>query len=633
MDQAALLSQEKFFVVSALPLFADLPIRDRRLVARSAILIEYKKDDIIYREGDGPDALYCVVSGRLSIFKKGAEEAEELERIVRGKYFGVISLLTGELHSVSVQALTDSIILKIPMVAFNKMLKRIPSLALDLGRTLSRRLKGKDSGKKKIFESAIIAVYKTGPAHEMAVFALNLAVSLKSETGKRIIIVKIRDTGITLDSPFFEAGSVNSTIFKHSLGIDSVDISHRPGRTTHIIPFLSYLTEEYHYVIVDLPPHIDKITLRSLEQSDMIHIITTSDTKGLRLAGKLISELKKTSAGIFKKIRVITTEEGSSGQIGFEKKGAMLKHPVFATLPLIDRLRHRLERMATPIVTTYPDVEYSKAIRRISREIGECRIGLALGAGAALGLAHIGILKIIEKKRIPVDMVAGTSIGALIGALWASGKSADQIAQFVFRFKKKIQALRLLDITFPRKGLIRGGGIRKFLETQFKNKDFYNLKRPLKIICCDIETREEVVLDTGNIVDAIMASIAIPGIFEPVKIAGRLLVDGGIINPLPADVLTRLGISRIIAVNTLPSPEDIRKSRKKVSNIFDIIVNSIQASEYMLAEINCQNADIAMHPIMPTVDWYEIYKGASLIKRGEEEAMKYLPELEALTRV
>jgi len=128
-----------------------------------------------------------------------------------------------------------------------------------------------------------------------------------------------------------------------------------------------------------------------------------------------------------------------------------------------------------------------------------------------------------------------------------------------------------------------------------------------------------------------MASISIPGVFEPVVINGRNLVDGGIINPLPTSVLMKAGIAKIIAVNTLPSAEDIQKSKKKVSNIFDIIVNSIQASEYLLAETSCQDADIAMHPILSKVDWYEFYENPSIIKRGEEEALRYLSRLKELS--
>jgi NTE family protein len=108
------------------------------------------------------------------------------------------------------------------------------------------------------------------------------------------------------------------------------------------------------------------------------------------------------------------------------------------------------------------------------------------------------------------------------------------------------------------------------------------------------------------------------------------LVDGGIMNPLPVNVLRDDGVSKVIAVNVLPSPEDIRKSGKKITNIFDVIMNSMQASEYLFAEMSYQDADIVIHPELPTMDWYEFYEAAEAIQCGEEEAMKQLPRLKEL---
>jgi len=269
-------------------------------------------------------------------------------------------------------------------------------------------------------------------------------------------------------------------------------------------------------------------------------------------------------------------------------------------------------------------------VKRISRKNGDKLVGLALGAGAAQGLAHIGVLKVIEKENIPIDIVAGTSIGAIIGALWSSGKSAHEIERIVSVFKAKMAAWRLVDPVLPKKGLIKGREIKRFLTSHLQDKTFHDLELPLRVVTCDITRREEVVLRSGKIVDAIIASMSIPGIFEPVSIDGRLLMDGGIINPLPVNVLTRMGAAKVIAVNALPSPDDVQKFKTKDLNIFDMIVRNVQASEYMLAEASCKNSDIALHPVLAGADWYEIYKVEAIIKRGEEEASNFLPLIKKL---
>jgi len=648
MNDKTFLSHKKVSIISEFPLFANLPLKAKELIARSSILAEYRKDEIVYREGDPPDAFYCVMTGRVRIYVKRGSRPEDLEYLKRGKYFGIISLLTGEAHSVTAEVVNDSIILKIPKDAFEKILKRVPALAIDLSQTLSRRLKAKGGRRKKIFESAIISVYGTSDRERSLRYALNLAASLKVETNKRIILlniaapgenlsaglgVKISSKPIHLRSPFISGARLKSAISRQPFGVDVINVAHLPKAKAHIIALLSYLTCDYHYVVTNLPDYMDKVTFEALRQSDAIHIITSSGEAALRSAGNLITELEKSSAGIRKKIKVITAGDGDKSlPMDFDKKTAILKHGIFATLPDIKDPRRRSISAKAPTVITHPESDYAKALRRVSREVGECMMGLALGCGAALGLAQIGIIRVFEKERIPIDVVCGTSIGSLIGALWAAGRSASDMEKIIAAFKKKTDALRFVDLTLPTKGLIKGREVSKFLTAQFGGMTFYDLKRTLRIVTCNIETREEVVLDRGSVADAVMASVAIPGIFEPVMINGRPLVDGGIINPLPTNVLMRMGVTKIIAVNTLPSPEDIQMSRKKVTNIFDILVNGIQASEYLLAETNCQNADIAMHPMLPKVDWYEIYEGLRAIKRGEEEALKFLPRIKELIK-
>jgi NTE family protein len=615
----ALRLQEKLYIIGQIPLFATLPANNKRVIASASSIVEYKKDDVVYNEGDPADALYCVITGRLKAYLTRDSRKTDLEYLKRGRYFGIISILTGEPHSVSVQAVNDSIILKIPKNDFDRILKRIPVLAVHFGRTLSKRLKTIDAKGRKVFESNIISIFRVPDGEGVHSYIENLGVGLKTQTGKEVILLYITDgkSAVRLDSPFFNEDIVKNSKIKNPDGIEYLNVIHNPLEPVNLVSLLSYLTDDYHYVLAALPDSMDTAIFECLRQSDMIHLLTSPDEAGLKRTAQLVNELERSSAGMRGKIKVITSTAAVKTPLSFKEKIKLLGHEIFATLP-------------PPVVASSPDSEYSKMIRRISRQIGECLIGLALGSGAALGLAHVGVLKVLEEEKIPIDMLAGTSMGALIGALWASGKGIPEIEKIVTQFKGKIATLRLLDLTWPSHGLIKGREVRRFLYSHLGDKTFYDLKMPFKVVVCDIETREEVVLDSGNLAEAVMASVSIPGVFEPVKIGGRLLVDGGIINPLPTDVLVRNGVEKIIAVNALPSPEDIQKSKKKVTNIFDIIVNSVQASEYLLAETSSQVADIVLHPILPTADWYEFFEGDKIIDRGEDETRKFLSRLKDL---
>jgi NTE family protein len=174
------------------------------------------------------------------------------------------------------------------------------------------------------------------------------------------------------------------------------------------------------------------------------------------------------------------------------------------------------------------------------------KIGLALGGGAARGWAHVGILRFLSEKDVKVDYIAGTSIGALIGAVFASGNLAE-LEEFGERAGIK-DFLKLVDLVLPRSGLIEGKKIEEFIASLVKLDNIEELKIPFGAVSTDIFTGDEVVLSSGSVVEAVRASIAIPAIFMPVKKGEMVLADGGLVNPVPVDVVRKMGAEFVIAV-------------------------------------------------------------------------------------
>lgn len=175
------------------------------------------------------------------------------------------------------------------------------------------------------------------------------------------------------------------------------------------------------------------------------------------------------------------------------------------------------------------------------------RIGLALGSGSARGLAHIGVLRALQEAGLQADLLAGTSIGALVGALAASGKVDDLEA--AFRVMDWRGILALLDPVFPRSGLIDGRKVERFLQQMLPVQNFEELPLPFRAVTTDILTGAEVVLSEGPLVEAVHASFAVPGIFTPLRRARHILVDGGLVNPVPVSTVREMGASFIIAVD------------------------------------------------------------------------------------
>jgi NTE family protein len=181
------------------------------------------------------------------------------------------------------------------------------------------------------------------------------------------------------------------------------------------------------------------------------------------------------------------------------------------------------------------------------------RIGLALGSGGARGAAHTGVLKVLEREGIKVSVVAGSSIGALVGAAFAVGVPIEDVErEWLATDVQKI--LRGFLPTFPRAGLSSGGELRRMLVGILGNVEIQELPIPYAAVACDIDSGETVVLREGSLVDAVRASTAIPGLFRPIRWNGRILVDGGLVDPVPVTTCRALGADIVIAVDITPRP-------------------------------------------------------------------------------
>lgn len=175
------------------------------------------------------------------------------------------------------------------------------------------------------------------------------------------------------------------------------------------------------------------------------------------------------------------------------------------------------------------------------------KVGLALGGGAARGWAHIGVIQGLEDCGIEIDFVSGTSIGALVGSVYASGH-LEGLKQAVLEIDKK-KIISLLDVVFPKNGLLDGKKVTDFFKTYVSGEDFSSLDIPFGAVVTDLQTSDEVWLTTGDVSRAVRASFAVPGLFTPIVIDDRFMVDGGLVNPLPVSLARSMEADIVIAVD------------------------------------------------------------------------------------
>lgn len=257
------------------------------------------------------------------------------------------------------------------------------------------------------------------------------------------------------------------------------------------------------------------------------------------------------------------------------------------------------------------------------------KIGLALGSGGAKGLAHIGIIKVLEENNIPIDFIAGSSIGAMIGGCYAASKNINEIEKIALKTNSR-QMLSLIDPAISRGGLVRGEKIKKFLEQFVDGINVGDCKIPFAAVATDLKNGDSIILKKGKLSEVIRASIACPPVFRPVEIESRILSDGGFSMPVPVEVVREMGADIVIAVN-LDSYQtsDIRKMGVV---FFKAVQRSIWLLRHHLSVWNVKNADIVITPKTGRIYWNKFMNGKKSILAGEEAAKEILPTLRRLIR-
>jgi len=267
------------------------------------------------------------------------------------------------------------------------------------------------------------------------------------------------------------------------------------------------------------------------------------------------------------------------------------------------------------------------------------KVGLALSGGGARGLAHIGVLKILEREGISIDFLAGTSMGGAVAAFYASGWNAESMEEEALRIGKLRHLLELVDRSLPTKpGLFEGRRVQGYLAERLGNVTFDDLRIPLALVAVDLERGEEVVLRSGSVVEAVRATGSLPGLFVPLRLDGRLLVDGGVLNNLPADVVREMGAGIVIAVDVgikledLPRLLEAEKWRLPLIQIPLIIETLRRTVGIMEGQITAQKLaearpEVLIRPALS--DDFSLLAGfnraAECIAAGEEAATAALP--------
>jgi len=655
------------------PLFAGLSVEDLSKLAARLQLLSLPKGATIFKQGDESDALYLIVSGHARRYRAVDGQETLVAYLGRGDVIGETGMLTGGPRSATVRVDATSELLKLPRKDFEECLREHPPILLHLSRTLASRLieGGQAAAKPSAEQARLVALDCALPRRDRALIAWRLGAELAAQTRKKVLVVDLApEPGDIARAAGLKPAPVAETALRaanlrdpsalaalaqeHPSGVRILSVSPATlgGRLfSQLYLFLNAVRDSHELALLCLGGPRGDVERAALTEADLIlmagcdamrpqyrHMeveVPPLAEEPRRLLRLWIGDLEPEDAPLLIGAERVVVPWSEAAVEAYEKDGR--SDSAFAVEP-----------------------KAAKAIGRLARRLGGVQVGLALGTGAALGHSTIGVLKVLKREGIPVDMIAGTSMGSLIAGCYAAGYEPEEIEQLAMRIDKAWVYENLFwDITVPRSGLFAGDTLLRFIRSYMGSREFSDMELPFACVAADIETGEEVVLKQGRVAEAIRASCGLPLIFEPTQLSGRWLVDGGIVNPVPTRVISDMGADILLAVNlTMPAGERKTKVHERHSrrlldqplnletlrqaampvlpkafrapNFPEVFFQMIYTMEYEVAQSRLDIAHVTMFPDLKGFSWTELHRAGEIIRAGERAAEEALPRLKAL---
>lgn len=558
-----------------------------RLAATSSLLF-LRGGDVLYRKGDMPDSLYAVVSGRLRAEREDEHGGISVQELGRGEAMGGLSLLAEMPHRASIRAVRDSQVLQIPAGSFERLMLRNPQFARNAVRSWLRvSLYGEAVRQRNFTSVRTIAVV---PAHERApVAAVARGLMQSLAAGARCL---------RLDGRCIETGE----------GLSECNL---PQTETQTVAWLDELERDYRYLVYESDSLDGAWTARCLRQADRI-VLAASSGMGA-VATPMTERLRNTPVRAGVEI-VVLGSGWSEPMLWRELAGAELHHRV-----------HVGDR-----------VSFDRAARLLTGRA----LGLALGGGGARGFTHIGLMRAIRELGMDPDIVAGTSMGALIGAMAAQGMPAGEMTGVIHDLF--VDRNLLNDYTVPTISLIKAKKARGALEVLFGETQIEDLPRVYACVTTNLTRARAEVHDRGSLAHWVGASMSVPGVAPPVVYNGDLLVDGGVLMAVPSDVVVGYGRGPVIASDVSAietfhgaaegaegNPEQLPNSAEveRRTNIFHILYRTATLSTREELEKRAESVDCYLRMPITGVSMFDWERADELIELGYRHAMEQLPPM------
>jgi NTE family protein len=559
-----------------------------------AVLLEklerrrYPAGSVVVAEGDRTNEVYLAEAGHAEVYVANREGVEQrVGGVGPGATIGEMSLFTGQPAVGTVRAASDLDVLVLGAAEFEQLAARHPRIYRNLGSILSDRLaKTNRLAVRDTFGRTGALLQNGGPPE----LSYALACSVAWHTRASTLFLHVGD----------RLPDELEGLARGGEGGADVRVTGPIDGTTSLRALVEELFHRYDFILVHSPSG-DADVLRTARRFEIVDTSLNGAVpeSTLRLVGWAPADApaRPDNQGVLRIPRLTDAD--------------------------LDALRGGLLPQGTAA---------GRVLGWAARDFAELKVGLALGAGSVRGYAHFGVLRALERSGVSWDYIAGTSVGASIAGLTAFGCTPDQCADILDRCGDV-----LFRPTLPRKGFMSSRALRRFLHSVTGEARIEDLDMPLAVIAADVLTHQEVVFRQGLLWLAVLASISIPGVYPAVPVDGRLLVDGGILNPVPTSATANMGAQTVIAVrlsSNAPAPETqavARYTPMKTPSAVSVLLRTI---EIMQRRIVSDPADVTTVTITPELEEMtqgrrNFKQGRSYIEIGEAAAEAALPRIKA----
>lgn len=690
------------------PLFSNLSEREINEAAPCFKLVRVKKDETILRINEEGKYLYILKYGQVKIIVPDENDGTDnvLATLGPGNYFGEMSLLTGEPVSATVKTSLDSEFLILDKDEFTKLLQKYSRLAYTLSMILSKRLRERNIFRQMHAIPEKVGIFSGYNAICSLKTAFLVGLSLYLEGLDRILIIDFQDTPTETFSQmgFIEAREkLDTFIASHDIGQDLKNIQgilyeythldekngahqlglHRkrhsartrfpkqyahdkyeylpglyvlkieedgvsdPILASHISPLLGLVAQIYDVVLLDLGSQIIPSTAKALSQTDKCIFICEKQTESLSILSENIKKLCQIEQSKITLPSVLLFDSPENQPMSFMQIREIL-HCQSVSINNLGVQKDYFDNLSIKDRDTQNCVQIGRSIGRIARRISGTTVGIALGGGGARGYAHIGALKVLEENGFPIDIIAGSSMGALVGAIYCMTGSASE-TESILRHELADHS-NIFDFHVPVNSFLRGKRIKKIADTVFKDITFSDMLIPLYIVCVDLITGQEIVLNDGLVSVAVQASSALPGIFRPIRWGDKYLVDGSVINKVPANILHKQKVNISISVNVTPDRETFMETKESTRtgigklvrkfaffrdwldepSILQIINRSLNITNTQMSKAGAQFTSFEIKPYIEQFDFLNFKKIDPIIHAGEIATRECMEELKKI---